>query len=315
MSKLCSDLALPELPDALASRILCCLAPGCSLVALAATSAHWAEAARHPTLWWHICTRGTAPLVLPTLALSCSSAQDLDPLKSEAWRDLAQVARHHVFVEWAGTLAPRNVVRMVEAGRVSEKSWIVLTTLRVPDHEAEEPDDHGSAVAANKAAATSSATSPFLANSQYFPFTGGFHVSFQVVEAGDSQAALWLHVSATPCGPLFMRVLLQPAFAVGHALDVSVEFDAGVHPSLRLDGFGDPATDEALHASLRHGSSSILVCVDTPTGDLDGHPGGSGWIPWVPMKPSITFSDLKQASQPRLQVSRSSTSCQQLTNV
>uniref|UniRef100_A0A7S2CP24 Uncharacterized protein n=1 Tax=Alexandrium andersonii TaxID=327968 RepID=A0A7S2CP24_9DINO len=154
--------------------------------------------------------------------------------------------------------------------------------------------------------AASVVTSPFLGCPSHFKLSGGFMISFEAEEEDQGCSSqddelepgrCWVHFSSPACGPLSIRMLLALHGEAGDGVegaakvvDLGLELRADGCFGLRLDGFGDDAALADLRSAVRYGELNAAVCVaPIPEAETDGHPGGSGWIPWRPAKPSIAF--------------------------
>jgi len=224
----------------------------------------------------------------------------MSALRGEAWHALARACRGVLVASWAADLPPWQVLQLLGAlgGGQGGGHWVALTSLR------------RCPLPAMRATSVSAVTTPFLSCPCHFDLSG-FVLSFEV-EEGEEEAVeektgcapqdaamgngaglgrFWVRFSSPACGPMSIRVLLALQDGDGgdaSIVDLRLELRADGCFGLRLDGFGDAAALAGLRAAIRHGELSAAILV-APVWEADGHPGGSGWIPWRPAKPSVAF--------------------------
>jgi len=273
---------LKQLPETSACLLLC-FATGPGLGAAAATSRSWAQVARHPELWCWLCTRASCPLVHPGAPqLPCLQRKDQSFLQPP-WQALARSTKDAVVRGWAGAVPAADLTGLVQAIRRKPCEWLGLSTLHGQQ-------SHGSA--------GSSIASPFLKCEKLFPLSGGFALSFeeppQAVQP-DGEPQFWVRISAPPLGPVCLRMLLlcrcEPDESP-EVVDLRLELRADVGLGRRLDGFAEHSVLETMRQSVRRGTLHAIILATEPDFDTEGHPGGSGWIPWSPAHPKANFFQL-----------------------
>jgi len=218
---------------------------------------------------------------------------------------LARASRGVHPLDWLADLPPWRVLRLIEILRSESKGWIALTTIRDVRPPQVTIEDRGDTRAAgNPAASSEKVTSSKMATRfmhcpVLFPLTGGFSLSLEVEQYSQAgkptRARLWVRLSAPPCGPLALRLFLAPdTYKQANAceaelFDLRLELRADVgYVGLRLDGLGDDAAIAALREVVTCGEVvRVIVQAGEPAVDTEGYPGGSGWIPWAPAKPSL----------------------------
>lgn len=293
------------LPDTVAGLTLACLTPGPGLCFLSAASKNWAQAARHPELWWRLCTRGPSPLVLPGL-VHITASQRAKAWTPASWLHLAQSGRGVVTTGWRADVDPQRLWDLLKELREGTSTWRSLTTLSSSQKE-EVPEQQKKVEVTTKAV-----TSPFLRCEELFPLYGGF--SFTIEEeilhcpaargqgearhgslphllpsACNDEGRLWVRLSTPPSGPLAVQCFILGPCEVCINLQFELRADAG-YTGLRLTGRGiEPRALQALRALTRNGPLSIALGAGPPPVDTEGYPGGSGWIPWAPKPPTLAL--------------------------
>ncbi|CAE8741160.1 unnamed protein product, partial [Polarella glacialis] len=213
---------------------------------------------------------------------------------------------------WGSWLPPAPLANLIQALRSDGKGWFALTTLLssgrpCSDSPALENGEASPALEKEEVHA-SMVSSPFMTCGELFPLSGGFVLSLEEPvptesdlsdsDYNDDSRAFWVRISSPPLGPVCLRALfiLHPeeptafeAEASCQVIDLRLELRADVGQGLRLDGLGDPDALRALRVAVRSGRVSAAVRVAEPDFDTEGQPGGSGWIPWAPAKPSTRF--------------------------
>lgn len=296
----CIPSRCPELPDTAAGVLLAFVTPGRGLGAMAAACGSWAQAARHPELWWRLCTRGGAPLVRPG-SLQQLVHKEKCLFDGAAWRALAHSSRGILVAGWAAELPPWCLLRLLEALHSEGEGWAALTTLRGLVSRSDRVLAAGAGARINgeaTKASTNRIASAFLPCPHLFPLSGGFALSFEEEDvkcgaetggAGSGFGRFWVRFSGPPCGPVVLRALLALPGAEAGApfVEMRLELRGDGGQGLRLDGSCDGVALSALAGAARRGALNMALRAYRPTFDTEGHPGGGGWIPWVPAKPSL----------------------------
>ncbi|CAK0837083.1 unnamed protein product [Prorocentrum cordatum] len=170
---------------------------------------------------------------------------------------------------------------------------------------------------------------PFLRCPRLFPSAGGFSLWLEEQELADGEVHLSLRLSSPPRRPLGLRVLLVLECGVldaqlelranGASRVRLLAAESGAPPasSAKAAALGSPAAaaeppspleclgaalgrvcdaGKALRAEARSAKAEAsrstigaVVALSRPSGDLEGRPGGSGWIPWSPARPTLVF--------------------------
>lgn len=298
-----------ELPEAAACLLLAFVTPGKTLAATASTSRSWAQAARHPELWRWLCTRGCMPLVKPGqrhMAQRCFAGDS-----AAAWHELALGSRGVITSGWLGLLPPCHLVELLKVLQHDGSGWIALTTLvsqrsGSPGEVETETTSTSSDTLTCSQVRVKRISSPVLQCSSLFPLYGGFSISLEEPDGADTKdhdgrgRPFWVTISSPPSGPVSLHILLVLPTAdeaphrrddpfESQVVDIRLQLRADAGLGRRLDGLSEAAPLDALRRAVRMGTVSALIRAAEPDCDTEGYPGGSGWIPWTPAKPTVCF--------------------------
>merc|ERR1711988_1611216 len=102
---------------------------------------------------------------------------------------------------------------------------------------------------------------------------------------------MWIRISDTPRSPISFRLLLLVSTGCS---SIDLRFDLrsdGTGQRLLVERSAGPAAFDALSEFALGRQTVLPALVQCRQSDgAEGHPGGSGWIPWKPARPTISLS-------------------------